>query len=153
MNSLRQLPPVLRVASLLRPLFPLALFATCAYFVYLATIGRWSSAHMGIYASRVAIIAVNLSLLGLGSRLIVRTYLAGARQPSRAPFRLESSQSQVRAILALTAVPLCALVLAIIISPTVDAFQFVFPVSIIGAIMLPVVAFSMGVGFGREARD
>lgn len=152
MSSFRGLPPVLRVASLLRLLFPPGLVATFAYFVYVATAGRWSSAHMGIYVSRVAIIAVNLTLLGLGSSIVVRTYMAHVRQLGRGPFRLESWQSQVRAILALTAVPVCALVLAVIISPTVDAFQFVFPVSIIGAIMLPVVAFSMGMGIGRGTR-
>lgn len=70
MNSGRQLPPALCVASLLRLLFPLGLFAT---FAFIATAGQWSSAHMGIYASHVAVIAVNLSLLSLGCSLVVRT--------------------------------------------------------------------------------
>lgn len=148
MSSLRQLPPVLRVASVLRLLFPLGLVAT---FAYLVTAGVWSSAHLGVYASRVAVIAANLSLLSLGCGLVVRTYMARVRQPGRGPFQLESWQNQVRTILVLTGVPVCALVLTVIISPTIGAFQLVFPVSIIGAIMLPLVAFSMG--FGWEARD
>lgn len=148
MNSFRRLPPVLRVASLLRLLFPLGLLATSALLV---TAGHWSSAQVGIYVSRLAIIAANLSLLGLGCSLVVRTYLVRVRQPGGEPFPLASWHSQVRTILALTAVPVCALVLAVIISPTVSAFQFVFPASIIGAIMFLVVALSMGLG--REARD
>ncbi len=147
MSSFRSLPPVLRMASLLRLLFPLGLVAT---FAYLVTAGVWSSAHLGIYASRVEVIAVNLSLVGLGSSLVVRTYRARVRQPGRGPFPLESWQSQVRTILALIAVPVCALVLAVVISPTTGAFQLVFPVSIIGAIMFLVAAYSMGIV--REAR-
>jgi hypothetical protein len=150
MNSFRQLPPVLRVASLLRLLFPLGLVAT---FAYLVTAGLLSSAHVEVDASRLAIIAVNLSLLGLGCALVVRTYRARIRQQGRGSFPLESWQSQVRTILALTAVPVCALVLVVIISPTSRAFQIVFPVSIIGAITLPVVAFSIGMGIGQAARD
>jgi len=150
MNSFRQLPPVLHVASLLRVLFPLGLVATFAYSV---TAGLWSSPQVEVYASRLAIIGINLGLLGLGCTLVVRTYRARVRQHGREPIPLESWQSQVRTILALTAVPVCALVLAVIISPTVGAFQIVFPVSIIGAIILPVVAFSIGMGIGQEARD
>ena len=141
MNTFRRLPPVLRLASLLRPLFPLGLFAGA----FLVTAGEWSSAHWGVYADHLAIIAVNLSLLGLGCSLVVRTYIARVRQLGRGPFWLESWQSQVRTILAVTAAPACALVLAVIISPTVRAFQFVFPASILGAIVFLGVALAMGI--------
>ncbi len=148
MNSFRRLPPVLRVASLLRLLFPLGLLATCALLV---TAGHWSSVQVGIYVSRLAIIATNLSLVGLGCSLVVRSYLVRVRQRGREPFSLASWHSQVRTIVTLTAVPVCALVLAVIISPTAGAFQLVFPASILGAIMFLVIALSKGIG--REARE
>ncbi len=142
MSNFRRLPPVLRVASLLRPLFPLGFSAV---FVYLVTAGWWSSAHLVVFASRAAVIAGNLLLVGLGCSLVVRRYNSRFRQPSREPFPLASWQSQVRALLALEALPLCALVLALVISPTVRAFQVVFPVTLIGAVVFLAVALSMGV--------
>ena len=147
MSRFRGLPPVLRVASLLRPLFPLGLVATVAY---LLTTRVWSSAQVGVYVSRVAIIAVNLSLVGLGGSLVVRAYRARVRQPGGGPLQLESWQSQVRTMVALTGVPVCVLVLTVIISPTIGAYQIVFPVSIIGAFVFLAVALSMGIV--REAR-
>jgi hypothetical protein len=142
------LPPVLRVASLLRLLFPLGLFATLMFPV---TASLWTaSARMGIYASQVAIIAVNLILLGLACGLVVRAYNARVRQPVMRPFPLDSWQSQARAILALAALPVCALVLAVVIPPTASVFQIVFAVSLLGAIVFLVVALSTGIA--RETR-
>lgn len=146
MSGFRRLPLVLRVASLLRPLFPVGLFATIAFLI---TAGLWSSAQWGIDASRVAIIAVNLGLVGLASDVVVRAYNARFRRPDRRPFPLDSWQSQARAILALAALPICALVLASVIPPTARIFQIVFPVSLIGVIALLVVALSTGIA--REA--
>lgn len=146
MHPLRHLPPVMHVASLLRLLFPLGLFAA---FACLATTRLWPSAHWGVYAVRVAIVAVNLSLVGLACILVVHTYLVRVRQFGTDPIPLASWQSQVQTIMALTAVPVCALVLAAVISPTVRAFQVVFPVSIVGAIVFLVVALSLEIG--REA--
>ncbi|MDE3230851.1 MAG: hypothetical protein KGO05_13310 [Chloroflexota bacterium] len=132
MTGFRRLPHILRVASLLRPLFPLGLFAGIAYLV---TAGAWSHGPEAAYASRVAVFAMNLSVLGLGCAVIVHVYNSRFREPDRQPFPLESWQSQARAILALAATPVCALVLAIVIPPTARAFEFVFPVSLIGVIV------------------
>lgn len=142
MTGFRRLPPVLRVASLLRPLFPLGLFGALGLGL---TAGQWSFAHLGApYASRVGVIALNLSLLGVGCTLVVHVYNSRFRQPGREAYPLESWQSQVRTILALAAIPVCALVLTLVIPPTASAFQFVFPVSIIGAFVCLGVTLSMG---------
>lgn len=148
MTSFRRLPPVLRMASLLRPLFPLGLFAA---FALIITAGAWSSSHAGVYASRVVVIALNLSLLGLGCTLVVRVYNLRFRQAGREPFPLESWQSQVRTILALAAIPVCTLVLAIVIPPAAGAFELVFPASLIGVFVCLAVALSMGISRGVGA--
>lgn len=146
MTSFRRLPPVVRVASLLRPLFPLGLFVTLAYMV---SVGAWSSAHAGLSAGRVAVIAINLAVVGLGSSAVVRVYTARFRQPDRVTFPLASWQSQVRTMLALTIIPIGALVLALVIPPTARAFQLVFPASILGAVVC--LAVTLSVGASEEA--
>ena len=146
MTGFRRLPPVLRVASLLRPLFPLGLFVA---FLYMVSAGAWPSAHVGVDASRVAVIAVNLGVLGLGCSAVVHIYNSRFRQLDRATFPLESWQSQVRNILALAVIPVCALVMAIVIPPTARAFQLVFLASIIGAFVCLAVTLSMGASDGR----
>jgi hypothetical protein len=55
------------------------------------------------------------------------------------PFPLESWQSQVRAFVLAAALPIGALVLAVVIPPTSRAFEIVFPVSIMGACEVAVV--------------
>ena len=140
MTSFRRLPPVLRVASLLRPLGPFGLFVA---FAYMVSAEAWSSAHEGLYAGRVAVIAINLAVVGLGCNAVVRVYNSRFRQPDRATFPLASWQSQVRTMLALTIIPVAALVLAMVIPPTARAFQLVFPASIVGAVVCLAVTLSM----------
>lgn len=141
MTGFRRLPPVLRVASLLRPLLPLGLFVGLALLV---TAGTWPHGPAVAYALRIAVIALNLGVLGLGCSVIVHVYNSRFRQPGREPFSLESWRSQVRAILAMAAIPVCALVLALVILPTARAFQFVFPVSLIGVFVCLAVALVIG---------
>lgn len=130
MRYFRRLPPVLRVASLLGLLFPLALIVA---FMTLLITSLSSSHQSGVYASRVAVIALNLGVLGVACTSAVYTYSRRFREPDKRPYPLDSWQSQVRAILLAAALPICAIALAIIIPPTSLAFEIVFPVSIIGA--------------------
>jgi len=97
-------------------------------------------------ASRLEVIALNLGVLGLGCVGIVHVYNSRFRQPDRERFPLESCQSQARTMLALAAIPVCALVLALAIPPTASAFQFVFPVSLIGIFVCATVTLTMGAG-------
>jgi len=100
-------------------------------------------------ASRLEVIALNLGVLGLGCSAVVHIYNSRFRQLDRATFPLESWQSQVRNILALAVIPVCALVMAIVIPPTARAFQLVFLASIIGAFVCLAVTLSMGASDGR----
>ena len=144
MTSFRRLPPVLRVVSLFRPLLPLGLFVA---FMLMVTAGAWPSGYTGAYLSRAAVIAVNLGVVRLACTLVVHVYNSRFRQTGVGPFPLASWQSQARTTLALAAIPTCALALAVLIPPTARAFQFVFPVSIIGALVCLVVGLSIGVGY------
>jgi hypothetical protein len=130
MRDFRHLPPLLRVASILGLLFPLASIELFAV-VFAPTL---SSLPVGSF--RVLMIALNLLLLGWACSFAVRTYSARFRQPGGGPFPLDSWQSQVRAIVLLSALPLGALAVALVIPPTSRAFQIVFPISILGACVL-----------------
>lgn len=130
MSNFRRLPPVLRVASLLRLLFPLALMAV---FFGSRILHQWTSPQSSLYISRGAVIAINLGIVGMACTRAVRTYSMRFRQQGSGPFALDTWQSQVRAILLPAAVSICALVLAVAIPPTVRTFQIVFPISIVGA--------------------
>ena len=130
MRDLRRLPPVLRVASLLRPLFPLGY---AVMFAVPLTTRQWTTSWSALYLWRAAIIAGDLGLVGLACILTVRAYTSRSRQQDGGPLALDTWQRQVRAILVPSALPICAIVLALVISPTARAFEIVFPVSIIGA--------------------
>lgn len=145
MANFRRLPPVLRVASLLRPLFPLGLFAAVALMV---AAGAWSSGQEMVWSSRMEVIAVNLGVLGLGSSLVVHAYNSRLRHLGAEAVPLASWQGQVKTLLALATIPVCAIVMAVVISPTVDAFQFVFPASLVGVFVC--VAVAVVLGFGRK---
>lgn len=91
---------------------------------------------------RILTIALNLFILALTYFAINHRYRAGIPpipQPDMGPVPLTSWQKQARAVALWTALPLCALALAIFIPVTSRAFQFVFPVSILAAVMAGVV--------------
>lgn len=94
-------------------------------------------------AFRVQIIAANLGLLCFVCSFAVRLYSARIRQLDSGPLSLNSLQSLIGVIVLVAAPPICTIVLALIISPASDAFQIVFPTSIIGAVVLLVAYFSM----------
>jgi len=126
MRYFRRLPPLLRVASLLGLLFPLA---SILLFAELFATSLSSS----VDSSRVAMIALNLAMLGGACSVAVTTYSTRFRQPDPEPFPLSSWQSQVRTLVLLAALPSCALVLAVFIPSTALAFALVFLVSILAA--------------------
>lgn len=138
-----RLPPVLRVASLLGLLCPLGAFAGFALAI---TAGLWFPGSWVARSFSVAVIAVNLGVLGLGCSGVVHIYNSRFRQPGGDSLPLETWQSQVRIILALAAIPGCASVLALVIPPTASAFQFVFPVSLVGIFVCAVALLVMRAG-------
>ncbi len=148
MRDFRRLPPLLRVASILGLLFSLAPIAAIMV-VLIASLS--SSPQSGVYATRVAVIVGNLGVLSGACSVAVQTYSTRFRQPDRGPLPLASWQSRMRAIFLAAALPICALALAVFIPPTQSAFEIVFPVSIIGAVVL--LAASLWMNIGRQAVD
>jgi len=146
MRYFRRLPPLLRVASLLGLLFPLA---ALALLVPLLFSGLWSFPWFPQVPSDfgrrgiIAIIALNLVLLSGACSVAVNTYSMRFRQPDRGPFPLSSWQSQVRAIVLGAAVPLCALALALVAPliplPLAFVMWVVTVVSPLGAVVLIIV--------------
>ena len=60
------------------------------------------------------------------------------RQPDGESVQFGSWQRQVLALV-VTALPLCGLALALFVPPTAPVFELVFPVSILGAVVLLVL--------------
>lgn len=79
--------------------------------------------------SRVFVISVNLCLLGLVCTAVVNTCTKRFRQPDLGSPPLDSFQSQARWLALLGALPLCAIFLAVAISPALTLFGLVFAVS------------------------
>lgn len=90
-------------------------------------------------ASRLGAISINLGLLCLVCAFTVRLYSSRFHQPDSRPLTPSSGLSLSRAISLVAALPVCAIVLALAIPPTSRTFQIVFPISIIGAVVLLVV--------------
>ncbi|MGZ3668052.1 MAG: hypothetical protein ACXVDA_26615, partial [Ktedonobacterales bacterium] len=103
----------------------------------------WPSLLLPQDASRLEVIAVNLGSLCLVCAFAARFYSTRILQPDGRPLPLKSWQSLMWAIAPVAALPICAIVLAVVIPPASDAFEIVFPISIIGAVVLLVAYLSM----------
>src|SRR5258708_14397815 len=111
MRYFRRLPPLLRGASILGLLSPLA---SLALLIPLLVTSLPSFPRTPPDFGRRGIMALNLVLLGGAYSTVVNTYSTRFRQPDRGPFPLSSWQSQVRAIALGAALPSCALALALV---------------------------------------
>jgi hypothetical protein len=147
-HRFRRLPPLLRVADILALLFALAGIALLveAFISTLSTVPpRWPV--------NTLVIGLNLVLLAGSCSFVDRAYSTRVRQPGGgpSPSLLGSWQGQVRAILLLAALPLCALAVVAFISPTSSASKIVFPVTLIGAF----VSFGahLWLNIGQQAAD
>jgi hypothetical protein len=145
----RRLPPLLRVASLLGLLFPLA---SLALLIPLLVTSLPSFPLTPPDFGRRGISALNLGLLGGACSVAVNTYSTRFRRPDRGPFLLSSWQSQVRTILLAAALPLCALALALVAPliplPLAFVFWVVTVVSLLGAIVLLIATIWVPVSAG-----
>jgi hypothetical protein len=135
MRYFRRLPPLLRVVSILGLLCALAASVAFAQLfvriLYSLSTDSW----------RVLMIALNLGVLSGACSFAVRTSSARLRQPDGRPLPASSWQNPAWAIVLVTALPLCALVLAVFIPPTAAAFGVVFPISMFATIMLLALRF------------
>src|SRR5258706_3430878 len=133
----RRLPPLLRVASLLGLLFPLASLALLVPLLVtsLPSFPQSFSQVPSDFDHR-GIIGLNLGLLGGACSVAVNAYSTRFRRPDRGPFLLSSWQSQMRAVALLSVLPLCGIALALVIPPTSLAFVVVFPISLLAAVVV-----------------
>jgi|GEM_PF-6358904 len=135
MRYFRRLPPLLRVASIVGLLFALASLALLTKLgVALVTSFPQSPPDF----NRMLVIALNLGMIGGASSTTVSTYSLRFRPPAQGPFLLSSWQSQARAIGLLSALPLCALALAVFIPPATFAFGLVVLITFLAAVALVV---------------
>jgi len=95
MRYFRRLPPLLRVASILAVLFPLA---SMALLVALIILSLPTFPQLPVAFFRVLVIGANLGMLGGACVFATSAYSTRFRQPNRGPFLLDSWQSQVQAI-------------------------------------------------------
>jgi hypothetical protein len=80
------------------------------------------------------VIALNLGMLGMACSIVVQTYSTRFRWLDAGLFLLDSWQSQLRALLMVTVLPLCALVLAVVTLPTQPTV--VFPISLLAGFVV-----------------
>src|SRR5260221_5700717 len=132
MRVYRPLPPILRVVSIGGILCALAQIPA----LIISYITSQSSAPPA-YRDRVMLIFADLFLLCVASSSLVGAYSRRVGRPGLGPFPLDSWQSQMPAILLLSPLPLCAIVLALAIPPTTAA------VLIVILIAVPATVFSM----------
>jgi hypothetical protein len=159
MRYFRRLPPLLRVASLLAVLFPLA---SLVLLVALMLVSLRTFPHTSVtFFLRMLVLGLNLSLLSGACSFAVRTYTMRFRRPDSGLSLFDSWQRQVGAIAGLAVLPLCAITLALVSpsTPPVD-FELVFlafAVSVLAALVvlvahLWVLVMQMTRGTQRVAR-
>ena len=130
MRDLHRLPPLLHIMNIVGYVFPLA--AIVLFVMSYIQAFSMSAAD----SDRLRLVALNLVLLSMVGLIVARVYKTRIYQPDRRPLPLDSWRSQARALLLLAAVPLCALVLAILLPPTLSIYGISFGVSGLGALIL-----------------
>ena len=111
MLHFRRLPPFLRVIVIVALMLPLAALTLLWQTVpALLSITAWPANSQRVFA-----ITSSLVLLGLSCSSVVATYNTLFRHPDQGPFPLDSWQSQVRALVLATFLPLGALAWAVFI--------------------------------------
>ncbi len=144
MKNSRDLPPLLRVVSILGLLIPLAGLAI--YGVAFVARG-FSFPQSPLGSVRLGVIATSSMALSLACTSAVGTYRARFRQPGRRPFPLNSWQSRLRVIAVVAVLSSCTLVLAVGLPPTAVAFVYVLPIS--NLVALGVIVATLGMNLGR----
>lgn len=121
-RNFHRLPPFLRM---LRVVAVLLLLAGSALFIAVLATVVLSSSQSPLDASRLllnVLLGANLGLVGWACASVVTIYRLRFHQPGSGPFPLSSWQSQGRMLALLAALPLSALVLALILPLASPAF-------------------------------
>lgn len=126
-REFRRLPPLVRVASLLGLLLPLAALAllTQALSTNLST-SEWPADF-----NRVLAIALNLNVLGLDCTLVVTTVRARVREQGREPVVQDAWLRPGRLLVVTAMLPLGALTCAVVLPPTYPGFDTIFLLSLL----------------------
>jgi len=115
MRYFRRLPPLLRVVSIMGLLFFLTAVALLILVINSSVMDLLSSSpHAFRDTFRLLGIGISLALLAQVCFFAVIGYSTRFRRTNRGPFPLDSWQSQVRFILLVSALPLCALALVVL---------------------------------------
>ena len=140
-RNYHRLPPLLRVASILGLVFALTslLLLVASFASFIAS--RAASSLPPTEAFRVMVIAQNVGVLSGACTFTVNAYSARFRPTAREPYLLDGWWRQARAIGVLAALPLCAITLAIVISPASIVVVLAFAASLFGAGALLVAYF------------
>jgi len=143
MRHVRRLPPLLRIVRIVGLLFiPTGIALGITSFVT----NRWSAPHAFGDSARVWVIAMDVLWLSMACNFICLAYVTRVGRPGLGPFPLDSWQSQVRAIVLLSALPLCGIALALVIPPTSAAVWIIIPLSLLATIEMVVLLAAFGVG-------
>jgi hypothetical protein len=125
----RRLPPLLRVATILGLVLPLASLALLLQM--LPT--KLSTSAWPADFDRVMAMVLSLNFVGMSCNPVVAAYSTRFRHPERGVFPLESWPSQVRALVIIAALPLSALAWAVFIPLTQPGFYNVFLIDMLAA--------------------
>ena len=153
MRYFRRLPPLLRVASLLGLLFVLAslIVGIAALIVGIEAFTSSPSSAPPADSFRLLLIGLNLGMLSGACSFTVNTYSLRFRRPDKGLFPLESWQSQVRAISLLAALPLGALVVALVLPLGFATVFLTLGITLVAAIVVLGASVSTAAG-GADSR-
>ena len=137
MRYFRRLSLFSRVAGTLGFLLILASLALAT----VSLIAFWSShPHVAADDSRIQLVSMNFGILGLAVIAVLNANTI-RRQLDRRPFSPASWQSQMRAIMLLAALPLCALTWALFVPPSFSVYGLAFGIDMLEAWVLLIALF------------
>lgn len=128
-RNFRRLPPLLRVVSIVGVVFILGSLALSTVLVLHVQPFFPLSA---VDTSRIQLVSINLGMLGVIGAMVITNYTMRFRQMGGTQFPLDTWKSQSIAILVMAALPLCGLVLALVIPPSLKVYGIAFGISILG---------------------
>ncbi len=163
MRYFRRLPPLLRAFQLLALLTALASLG-----VLLSTVLVWCAFWFATWQVEFGLadtppvvtpstswqvtFGLTLGLLSGACAWPVNLYVLRFRHPGRVVPWLDAWPTQLRAALALAALPLCALVVVLLVPPSASLFGVVFPLDILAALLLgSATIWTRGLSDGEDA--
>jgi hypothetical protein len=144
MRNFLRLPPLVRVAWIGMLLFPLAGIVLLLASAVLHLAGRGSLP--------IVLVAQNLLVLSQACLFVVATYGKRVRRPRWWRSPLESWQSQVRAIVLLSAMPLGGIALALVVPQTPGTFGVLVALLVLSSAVLLAAYLATALGDSEPMR-